>query len=92
VAPKSDQTVQRAGNGAPCTDRRHLFKKKLNPSFQKIEKNEVKVLRTQLSNHLANTEKTHIKPLEDNLVLSLSKEGFTRVSTPTVITGAPLKK
>ncbi len=67
-------------------------KKMLNQYFQKMEKKEVKALRSRLSNQLATAGKTHMTALEDSLVLALAKEGFTRVSTPTIISKAALKK
>lgn len=63
-----------------------------NQQFQKIEKEQVKHQKKKLLTLLHHTKKTRIQQLEEKIEQALYSEGFTRVSTPTIITKKSLKK
>jgi len=60
--------------------------------FQEIEKNQVKAERKKLSDLLIKGEKSHLESLVEKLVQTLHLQGFTQVTTPTIITKAALAK
>ncbi|WDP91504.1 MAG: pyrrolysine--tRNA(Pyl) ligase large subunit [Desulfobacter sp.] len=63
-----------------------------NRLFQQIEKKEVQAQRKNLQNLLNHERKTRFQGLRERIEQALSQEGFTGVTTPTVITGQALKK
>lgn len=60
--------------------------------FRTLEKSQVKDQRRALKTLLSQTCKTQIKTLGENLEKALYQEGFTGVTTPTIITAHALKK
>lgn len=60
--------------------------------FQQIEKKEVRSQRAQLSNSLSRGQKTDLDILKEKICSALHLKGFSRVSTPTIITKAALEK
>lgn len=66
--------------------------KKRNSYFQQIEKKRVKEEKTKLTSFLQSGESVALEALSIRLTEVLSKEGFTRVSTPAVISKSALKK
>lgn len=63
-----------------------------NQQFQKIEKDQVKQQKKALFTLLQHTRKTRVQQLEEKIEHALYSEGFTRVSTPTIISKKSLKK
>lgn len=63
-----------------------------NRVFQQIEKKQVKAERSKLSDFLIRGKKTGLETLMENLAQTLHQEGFTRVSTPTIISISALEK
>jgi len=60
--------------------------------FQQIEKKHVKADREKLSDFLIQGEKSHMESLMKKLAQALFQQGFTQVTTPTIITKAALAK
>lgn len=63
-----------------------------NQQFQKIEKEQIKLQKKELFTLLQHTRKTSIQQLKEKIEHVLFSEGFTRVSTPTIISKKSLKK
>ncbi len=63
-----------------------------NKLFQQIEKKEVRSQRAKLSDSIIQGEKSHLELLMENISSALHDKGFSRVTTPTIITKAALKK
>jgi pyrrolysyl-tRNA synthetase-like protein len=63
-----------------------------NKLFQQIEKKEVRSQRTKLSDFLIQGGKSHLELLMEKISSTLHDQGFSRVTTPTIITKAALKK
>lgn len=67
-------------------------KQERNRVFQQIEKKQVKAGRTKLSEFLTHKKKSAYQLLMEKLGTVLYQEGFTRVTTPTIITKTALSK
>jgi len=63
-----------------------------NKLFQQIEKKQIKSERKKLSDLLIKGKKSHMGSLVEKLVQILHLQGFTQVTTPTIITKAALSK
>ncbi|MCK5682554.1 pyrrolysine--tRNA(Pyl) ligase large subunit [bacterium] len=63
-----------------------------NQLFQQLEKQEVKLQRSELSDFLSKGKKTHLEVLKEKISLLLHQQGFVRVSTPMIITKSALEK
>lgn len=60
--------------------------------FQQIEKKQVKAEKAKLSDFLTQGKKSHLEKLKETLGQVLHQNGFTRVTTPTIITKAALAR
>jgi phenylalanyl-tRNA synthetase alpha chain len=60
--------------------------------FQQIEKKHVKIERARLKKFLTKGGKTRLERLIDDLTQGLNQHGFTRVSTPVIISRSSLAK
>lgn len=63
-----------------------------NKVFQRLEKKQVRKEREQLTTFLNDGGRVDLESLTEKLTLALCKEGFTRVTTPTVISKSALAK
>jgi len=63
-----------------------------NKIFQQIEKKQVRNQKEKLIGLLTQTKKTQVQNLREKLEQALCQQGFTGVSTPTIITKQALKK
>ena len=63
-----------------------------NKLFQQIEKKQVKTQMEKLAHLLIQNGKTQLQILKERLRQTLHQQGFTEVSTPTIITKQALKK
>jgi len=63
-----------------------------NKIFQQIEKKQVRVQKEKLIGLLRQSKKTQVQNLREKLEQALCQQGFTGVSTPTIITKQALKK
>ena len=63
-----------------------------NKLFQQIEKKQVKAEKAKLSEFLIQGGKSHLEKLKETLGQVLHQQGFTRVTTPTLITKAALAR
>ena len=63
-----------------------------NKLFQQIEKKQVKNEKARLKEFLTKGEKTKIETLADDLTRVLNQQGFTRVTTPIIISKSALAK
>ena len=63
-----------------------------NKIFQQLEKKQVQFQKKKLMELLTHTRKTAVQQMEENLSKALFDQGFTRVSTPTIITARALEK
>jgi len=63
-----------------------------NKLFQQIEKKQVKIEKARLKEFLTKGGKTRIEILADDLTRVLNQQGFTRVTTPTIISKSALAK
>lgn len=63
-----------------------------NKIFQQIEKKQVRIERTRLTDFLTVKKKTQLAQLTEDLTSMLNLQGFARVNTPLIISKAALSK
>ncbi len=63
-----------------------------NKVFQELEKKQVKAKKAILSDFLSQGKQSHLESLRETLCQALHQQGFTQVTTPTIITKTALGK